>query len=128
MGKEVIRGVLADHWLLQAEWTSSDNHYYCTPDADAKMVRFMEHEQEAVRSGGRDGDLKVWTLDLAAFSGRALDPSRFGPPVNASCNAPCAVIRKSGYPGCTWTGASTPPAKMSPPALAVEAHVGLGSW
>ena len=43
VGVESVNGVQVDHWLLQANYTLYDNHYYATADASAQPVRFLEH-------------------------------------------------------------------------------------
>ena len=99
MGTEVINGVEADHWLLQTNWTSYDNHYYSTPEPAARPVRFMEHVTD------KEGRVKSWDFDLSAFSPGDHFQQLLLPPAAGSCNSPCAVIATpGGYPGCTWRG------------------------
>ena len=96
MGTELVDGVQADHWLLDANFTSSDNHYYSTPDAAARPVRFMEHE---------DGtSLKMWDFELAAYvPGGEFPVELLAPPAAGTCDEACEVLATpGGYPGCTY--------------------------
>ena len=96
MGTEQVNGVQADHFLLQANFTSSDNHYYCTQDGEARPVRFMEHE---------DGSKKMWDFNLAAYvPGDGFPSELLAPPAAGTCDEACEVLAKpGGYPGCTYT-------------------------
>ncbi len=96
LGTETVGGVEADHWLLEANYTSSDNHYYCTRDDAARPVRFMEHE---------DGRLKMWEFNLDAYvPGDGFSPELLAPPAAGTCDEACEVLAEpGGYPGCTYT-------------------------
>ena len=98
-GVTTIDGIEADHWFLDANYTSYDNNYYCTRDQGARPLRFMEHVSD---HGGKP---KIWDFNSTTYV-----PSsqwHFGdvlrPPAN--CEARCDLLATpGGYPGCTWKG------------------------
>ena len=93
LGAETVNGVEADHWFLQTNYTSYDNHYYSTR-GQQRPVRFMEHIQ---------GKEKKWDFNMGAYEAGDVFPALLVPPDN--CEAPCDVIKApGGYPGCTWRG------------------------
>ena len=93
-GVEVVNGVVADHWFLETNWTSYDNHYYSTRDGRQRPVRFMEHIS---------GKAKVWDFKPGAYAAGDAFPALLAPP--EGCTAPCDVLKTpGGYPGCTWQG------------------------
>eukprot|EP00947_MAST-08B_sp_MAST-8B-sp1_P002075 g2075.t1 len=58
----------ADGWLKMG---ASDNHYYCTPDAAQRPVRYMEH---------KNGKLKQWDFLGSTFNDTSSAWAKSGPP------------------------------------------------
>lgn len=83
VGAERVNGVLADHWLLLANY---DNHYWSTADAEARPVRFLEHEWD---KGFRR---KSW--DFGGYRRGPPPAARFEPPprCEAVCGGYCAEL------------------------------------
>ena len=97
MGAETVNGVRAERWFLDANFTSYDNNYWATADAQQRPVRFLEHIS---------GKAKVWDFSFApgAFVANVTHAALLAPP--AECSAKCGVIAvPGGYPSCTWQGA-----------------------
>lgn len=98
-GVTTINGIEADHWFLDANYTSYDNNYYCTRDQGARPLRFMEHVSD---HGGKP---KIWDFNSTTYvpSSQWHFGDVLSPPAN--CEARCEVLAiPGGYPGCTWKG------------------------